>query len=246
MIYIKKDITSIILDGNEYKVSKDKKYIEGIEKNYKIDEFRKEKGKKIPFVVISEDANKEGVVYGFSDEKNYEQWLKENKLDEGYERHKKILENAKRKMSPKKLEKIKEHQVNMVNMATEKFNKFLKKNNLKSDELEKINKLLIEDYNPYYREYSQNHAFLYDSTWWQGVGWVFPGDWNLGIWYPDLSWFGCNDRASSISTWFSSHVTLFDGIKWTGTRVDIKIAVADLDTIWGNWLGNRVSSIQVY
>lgn len=243
---MKKEISTMLIDGKEYRASKDKKYIEGKEKNFKIEEFRKEKGEKVPIVAVPPETTKDGVVYGFSDEKKFENWLKENRLDKGYDRYKKILERAKVELPSEKMEKIKKHQIKVVKEATERFNKFLEKNNLKSEEIEKIEKVLVDEHDPYSMELWHNSAYLYDHTWWQGVMWKLPGNWDFGLWYPDLSYFGCNDKASSISTWFSQFVNLFSDTWYRGNAVHVWIALSDLDTWWGNWLGNRASSAAVF
>ncbi len=242
---MKKEVSIIIIDGKEYTASKDKKYIEGKEKNYKIEEFQKEKGRKIPIMVAPPETTKEGVVYGFSDEQKFEKWLKENKLDDGYDRHKKILEKARRELSSEKREKIKEQQIKEVKETTEKFEKFLREHNLKPDEFEKIEKLLEDEHDPYSKEHSHT-LYLYDATWWQGVFWGLPGDYFFGRWYPDFRYFNCNDKASSLSTWFSRFANLYEHINYGGARLHAWVALADIHTIWGLWLGNRASSAVVF
>jgi len=214
---MKEEISKIIIDGEEYSVPEDKKHIEGKAKKYTIDEFREEKANKIPIFVAPPKTVSEGVVFGFSNEKSHEKWLKENNLYEDYELQKKILEKVKHKISSEGYEKIKKHQIEEVKEATTKFEEFLKKHSLKFDEIEKIQKLLRDD--PYFGKHTHS-IYLYRDIWFQGWGVVLPGKiypWEFcGRFYNDFRDYGFNDKTSSY--WQTDKAILFQHINFEGAQ----------------------------
>lgn len=214
---MKKKVSIIIIDGEEYSISEDRKNIKGKEKKYTIDEFREEKAKKIPIFVAPPKTVREGVVFGFSKKEDHEKWLKENGLYEDHELQKKILEKVKHKLSSEGYEKFKKHQIEEVKEATTKFEEFMKKHNLKSDEIEKIQKLLRDD--PYFGKHT-NSIYLYHDIWFQRWGIVLPGKtyaWEFcGRFYNDFRDFGFNDKASSY--WQTDKAILFEHINFEGAQ----------------------------
>jgi len=239
---MKKKISALIVDGKEYTVTDDNKYVEGRRKTRTIEEFREKKGKMIPILVVPPDE--EGAVYGFSNEKKHKEWLIENKLHKNYEREQKMLEKARLGPSPAERERIKKD----VKEATEKFGKILKEHNLKVNEFEKIEKLRD---NPYFSS-PFHSAILYNKRFYDPSGScvVLPGnrcDWGY---YPDLGDYGFNNKTSSIKMdrFCSDKVWFWDGINFTHAHLEIIRSEIDLANFWF-WFGlwdNKISSAIVF
>ncbi|UCC20831.1 MAG: hypothetical protein JSV62_06005 [Promethearchaeota archaeon] len=224
---MKKEFNKIILDGEEYTLSDDKTSIRGKDKTYKVDEFKKERIDKFPFSIIPPEKISEGIVYSFSNEQKFEKWLKENNLIGEYEKIKKIRKKAKKERSSEEIEKIKKQQMKEIKEATEKFQNFLKKHNLKSNEIEKIQELLEDEYDPELG--TPGHTlYLFDQPWWAGRAIALPGNWFGGRQYRDLSLFDFNDITSSFSTWGSWHITLYCDKDLLGAFHWSWVAYADL------------------
>ena len=103
---MKKKISALIVDGKEYTITDEDKFVQGRRKKRTIDEFKEKKGEIIPILVVPPDFYEEGVVYGFSNEKNHKEWLIENKLHKNYDREQKMLEKARRDLLPEESERI--------------------------------------------------------------------------------------------------------------------------------------------
>ncbi len=239
---MKKKISTLIVDGKEYTLTDDNKFVEGRRKKRTIDEFREKKGKMIPILVVPPDAYKEGAVYGFSNEKNYKEWLIENKLHKNYEREQKMLEKARRGPSPEERERIKKK----VKEATEKFEKFLKENNLKANEIEKIEELRD---NPYFSD-PIHSAIFYDKRFYNPSGSriVLEGDPCSWGYYPNLGDLGFDNKTSSIlMTTCTEKVRIWDAVNFIeqGNHVvEIYQSNDDLANFWF-WFGlwnNKASS----
>lgn len=233
----------MMLDGEEYILSDDKKSFKGKDKTYKVDDFKKEGLKKYPFSIIPPKEISEGIVYSFSNEQKYEQWLKEKNLSYIYEKIKKIKKKVQREKSPEDLEKIKKQQIKKVKEASEKFQKFLKKHNLKEGEIERIYELLEEEYDPELEE--PGHSLqLFDKTWY---GWtqpskvlVLPGSWE-GVAYRDLGYYDFDNMTSSLSTWGSWRATVFSEKNLQGAMFSFIWAHPELHPIgWDNIISSCI------
>ncbi|MFW9971596.1 MAG: hypothetical protein ACFFDF_15480 [Candidatus Odinarchaeota archaeon] len=238
-----KKISALIVDGKEYTITDENKFVQGRRKKRSIDEFKEKKGEIIPILVIPPDFYEEGAVYGFSNEGNYKEWLIENKLHRNYEREKKMLERAKRDLLSEENERINKE----VNEATEKFGKFLKEHNLKANEIEKIDKLREDPYfsGPFHsatlydmRQYDTSYGLL-----------VLPGGgYPCGRHYKDLRNYNFNDRTSSFKLSCSHKVRFFDAINYGGLMLESYVNNDDLSNFWFwfGWWNNRISSAVVY
>ena len=233
----------MMLDGEEYILSDDKKIFKGKDKTYKVDEFRKEGSKNYPFSIIPPKEVSEGIVYSFSNEQKYEQWLKEKNLSYISEKIKKIQKKMQKERSPEDLEKIKKQQIKEVKKASAKFHQFLKKHNLKENEIEKIHELLEEEYDPELGE-PGNSLYLFDKTWY---GWTDPSKTLVlpglltGRIYRDLEDYDFNNMASSLSTWGSWFVIVFDGDELKGRQFTFLWAHPELHPIgWDNCISSCI------
>lgn len=238
---MKRKTSALIVDGKEYTITDEDKFVQGRRKRRTIDEFRKKKGEIIPILVVPPDFYELGVVYGFSNEANYKEWLIENKLHRNYEREQKMLEKARRDLLPEENERINKE----VNEATEKFGKFLKENNLKANEIEKIEKLREDPYfsGPFHSvvlydmaQYDYNFGYL-----------VLPGS-GCGRYYYDLRNYNFNDKTSSFLLTCSHKIKIFEHIKYGGAQLICYDNQPDLRNFWFwfGWWNNRISSVIEY
>ena len=240
---MKKKISALIVDGKEYTITDDNKFVQGRQKRRTLDEFKEKKGEVIPILVIPPDFYEEGAVYGFSNEKNHKEWLIENRLHKNYDREQKMLEKARRDLLPEESERIKKE----VKEATEKFGKFLKEHNLKADEIEKIEKLRDDPYfsGPLHSVILYNLKY-YDSS---GSYLVLPGYPSpCQRYYKDLRVYGFNDKTSSFVLRCSEKVKFFEHINYGGAKLVSHDSRSDLSNFWF-WFGfwhNRISSVIVY
>lgn len=237
----------LILDGDKFEISEDKKHITGKGKKYTKDDFQKEKKDKFLFLEAPPERIGTGVVYGFSDESKYEKWLKDNNLDKTYEREKRMLEKVRRKLSTlstEEIEGIKQKQIKNVKATTEKYEKFLKKHNLKPGDTEKIEERLEEEYDPFV---GGSHTIsLWDLPSYLGAGYAFVGDWWAGKYYPDLSYMNFDNKASSVRFYTSgpcSFAILFAGKNFTGAKLRVWF---NLYSLFWVFFENRASSLIVY
>ena len=240
---MKKKISALIVDGKEYTVTDDNKYVEGRGKRRTIDEFIEEKGKSNLILVIPPNVDEEGAVYGFSNKKNHKEWLIENKLHKNYDREQRILEKARRDLLPEETERITKE----VKEATEMFGKFLAEHNLKANEIEKIQKLREE---PYLAGPSHS-VILYDRLERDPTGSyiVLPGGgYGCGKHYNNLGAHSFNNKTSSFTLTCSQHVKIFADYNYQGISIDSFASQNRLD-VWWLWFGmlnNQVSSVIVY
>lgn len=238
-----KRISALIVDGKEYTITDDKKFVQGRRKRRTIEEFKTKKGEIIPILVIPPDFYEEGVVYGFSNEKNHKEWLIENRLHKNYDREQKMLEKARRDLLPEERERINKE----VKEATEQFGKFLKEHNLKADEIEKIEKLGDDPYfsGPLHSVilYNLKH---YDKS---GSYLVLPGYPSpCHKHYKDLRDYNFNDKTSSFVLRCSEKVVFHEHINYGGAKLVSYDSRSDLSDFWfyfGFW-NNRISSVVVY
>ncbi len=240
---MKKKISALIVDGKEYTITDDDKFVQGRRKRRSIDEFRGKKGEIIPILVLPPDFYEEGVVYGFSNENNHKEWLIENKLHKNYDREQKMLEKARRDLLPEESERINKE----VEEATEKFGKFLKAHNLKANEIEKIDKLREDPYfsGPFHS------AILYDRLYYDPGGsyLVLPGGgYPCRRYYNDLRRYNFNDKTSSFLLTCSHRVRLFEHINYSGATLNSYGNQENLKNFWFwfGWWNNRISSAIVY
>lgn len=239
---MKNEINKMILDGEEFLLSEDKKSFKGKEKTYKIDELKKERSSKFPFSIIPPEEISEGVIYTFSSEQKFEKWLKEKNLIGEYERFKKAKKRVQKERSSEEIEKIKAHQIKEAKENSEKFQEFLKKHNLKANEIEKIQESFEKEYDPEIGE-SGHTLYLYDQTWWRGDHIDLSGFLLGGRVYQDFNWFNFDNKASSLSTWGSLFATVFEFPNLSGGQLLCWIALADLECI--GW-DNKISSCIVF
>lgn len=238
----------LILDGDKFEISKDKKYVTGKGKKYSLEDFEKEKKDKFLFFEAPPERIGTDAVYGFSTESKYEKWLKDNKLDKTYEREKRMLEKVRRKLTTltaEEIEEIKQKQVKNVKATTEKYEKFLKKHNLKFGDAKKVEELLEEEYDPFVG--GSHTIWLADKPWYLGVGYGFLGNWWGGIYYPDLSLLDIDmdNKASSAAFATSggecSFAILFVDKNFKGSRLRISQNLP-----WLYWWDNKASSLVVF
>jgi len=239
---LEKEISILILDGDKFEISEDKKFITGKGKKYSKDDFQKEMKDKFLFLEAPPERIGTPAVYGFSTESKYEKWLKDNKLDETYGHEKRMLEKVKKKLSTlttEEIEGIKQKQIKNVKATTEKYEKFLKKHNLKRDDIKKIEELMEEEYDPFVG--GSHTVWLFDGFNYLGAGYGFAGDLWGGLYYHDLRAFNMNNKTSSVMFTTSgpcSCAILFDGYNFTGRRFRIWSNLPIL--IW--WLFDNITS----
>lgn len=250
---MKKEISKIVLDGEEFDITEDKETIKSSTKEFSKAEFRKEKGEKMKFFIVPPEAETEGTMYGFSNEEKFEEWLKEKDLLERYEKHKEVLKHVRKEKSKEEVEKIKQFQLKEVQVTTERYSKFLEKHNLKQDEFDKI-KEVIEKQDPHFKP--QKHSlYLYEHTLWWGRSIVLPG----GTWYwdwiflkcsprayGDLRWFGFDNIASSLSLCGSASAYLYNEPWYRGACLIVFWHIANLHWVSGACFGDTISSAIVY
>lgn len=247
--YKKKTISKIILDGEEHVLSGDKKHLKGPKKEYTVEEFRKAKGEKAKFLIVPPAEVAEGSVFSFTTKEKYESWLAKQNLLEAHKKDKEMDKWVRGKKSPAEDEEFIRQQNEKIKTATEKFETFLQKHNLKSDDIDKLQDKLIE-LGP---DHNQHSLYLYDGTWWTGRGIVIPGGRWWWFWVypncvPDLSqipWFFDN-IASSLATWGSDHARLYSEKWYGGIELTVYAAIGDLDVFFGIHFGNVISSVKVY
>jgi hypothetical protein len=236
---MKKKFTLLNLDGEEHSISDAKKQIIGKKRKYTIDEFQQNQGKRIQFLVFPPETVTEEIVFGFSVEKEYENWMISHNL---FDKHRKmLLEKAKRELSPAEREKIEMLQKEEVRNATEKFGQFLKRHHLKSNEIDKIEEAMMNELDPYSEELSHS-LYLYDNTWWSGNGIILSGKWFGGKYYYDLGVFDFGDRAESLSTWGSRRIELYEHVNYGGRNLTTFIALGDLNYVPGTIFGRNIAS----
>ena len=248
LICMKKDISKVIIDGEEYTLSEDKKRIKGPEKDYEAEEFKKEKGKDIPFFAAPKESETDGKIYAFTTEEKFEEWLKDRKLLDQYKKDKELAKKFTKEKTPEDLEKIKKQQVKKVEEATEKYKKFLDKHKLKPDQHDEIQKVL-EKHDPHY-ERPIHSLHLYDYTWWGGATVTLPGGYvycyvRYPKYYPYLSWFGFDNRAESAKLTCGSYAYVYTDPYYKGARFYIGCNLA-IFGFWWSYFGNSVSSAIVY
>lgn len=231
----------MILDGEEFSISEDRKQIKGKGKEYTIKDFQNEVGKKILFYEAAED----GTVYGFSNEEKLEKWLKEKNLLDGYKKHKELMKKIKRKRSPEEDEKIKQYQIKQVEKDKANFKKILDKHNLKQDQVQEMENLLKEDYDPHFKQ-THRSLYLYDYRWYQGSYIILRGGnqycgTRYARSYPDLGSFNFDNKANSLKLSCNSHAYVYAGKNYEWPYLHIIWNIGDLS----NWL-NSISSAVVY
>ncbi len=243
-----KEISKMILDGEEYSISEDQKHITGPKKKYTQEDFKEEKGKKIPFLIAPPETAKDGIIYGFSDEEKMEKWLKEKNLFKEHEKHKELMKKIKKERSPEELEKIKQYQIKQVEKDTKKFTEILEKHNLKPEQIDELEKL-SEDYDPHFKQKPRS-LYLYDRVWWGGLyiklrgGHQYCGK-RYSIAYPDLGYFGFDNKASSLKINCSSYGYIYTDKWYKGAYFYFWVNLHDLN-FWGWGFGNSISSAIVY
>lgn len=242
---MKRDISKLIFDGVEHSITEDKKHVIGPKKKYTMDEFREEKGKKIPILVAPPETVSEGAIFGFSNEQKMEEWLIKENLYEDYKRQKKIIERAKReirKKTPEELKELEKKQLKESQKATEKFENFLKKHNLKPNEIDKIEEIL-EELDPH-DEHPIHSLYLFEHTWWGGNGKILGGNWWRGNPHSSLGTF--DNKTSSISKWFSHKAIVYSEEKYGGLSLHVYTHLADLNWVWGTNWNDQISSAIVF
>lgn len=243
------DTPEIIIDGEKYTISKDKKHITGPKTDLTTEEFREQKGKKIPFLVAPPETVKKGAVYGFSDEAKLVGWFKEVNLYDTYKKDKEMDKYLKQFKTDDEREKFAQQQIKKIQIATEKHEKLLKKYNLKSNDFDKIQEKKLE-LGP---EDDQHSLYLYDYTWFNGRGIIIPGGrwwwfWIYPYEVPKLSspTWNFDKLAESLSKWGSDHARVYSGEKYTGVQLYIWTHIADLDCYFGIYFRNKIRSCKVY
>ncbi len=216
--------------------------------DYSEEDFQKEVGKKIPFLVASREAAKDGIVYGFSDEEKMEKWLKEKNLLEEHEKHKELMKKIKKERSPEDPEKIKQYQIKQVKKDTENFKKFLEKHNLKQEQIQEIEDIL-KDYDPHFKQKPRS-LYLYDYVWYGGtVIKLRGGDQYCGKRYaiscPDLGLFNFDNKTNSVKLNCGSYAYLYTDKWYGGACLYIWCNLVDLNFFWSFWR-NSISSVIVY
>lgn len=194
-----KGITKIVVDGEEYSISEDRKDFKGAHRKYTFKEFKEEKGKKVPFIIVPREAAEDGTAYVFSNEEKLEKWLKHTNQFELYEEHKKWVERLKKKGPDEDPKRIKETQKIEIENATEKYLNFLKEHKLKPEDTKKKREIL-EDYDPFFK-FEGHSLYLFDGINFEPPVAVFPGGHRYcGVryprFYPDLGSF--ENKASSL------------------------------------------------
>ena len=243
-----KEISKIILDGEEYSISEDRKHITGPKKKYTQEDFKEEMGKKIPFLIAPRESAKDGIIYGFSNEEKMEKWLKEKNKFEEYEREKELDKKLKRERSPEEREKIKQYQIKFVEKDTKNFKKLLEKHNLKPEQIDELEKL-SEDYDPHFKQKPRS-LYLYGRVWYGGPyiklrgGHQYCGK-RYKIAYPDLGYFGFDNKASSAKLNCGSYARLYTDKWYGGASLKIEWNWVDLN-FWVWAFGNSVSSAKVW
>lgn len=250
---MEKEILKLVLDGEEYSISEDKKNIIGPSKEYTLDEFREEKLKNIIMFAALKEVVKDGTVLGFSDEDKLEKWLKEKDLYEEHKKNKEHLEKVlKKERSPEEWEKIKQSQVKQVEKATTRYNNFLKKHNLRPDQLKEIREKIEKEYDPFFPP-KIHSLHLYDGFNYTGHhislkgGYTYCGK-GYPRYYPDFRTFNFNDKASSLILDCRSKAYIYQHITWGGTRLWVDTNLPNLRWAWW-WIGgfdNKISSAIVY
>lgn len=245
---MEKRISKIILDGEEFSISEDGKQIKGKKKDYSEEDFHKEVGKNIPFLVAPQEAAKDGIVYGFSDEEKMEKWLKEKNLFEEHEKHKELMKKIKKERSPEELEKIEQYQTKQVKKDTENFKKFLEKHKLKQEQIQEMEDIL-KDYDPHFKQKPRS-LYLYDYVWYRGTyiklrgGHQYCGK-RYAIAYPNLGLFNFDNKANSVKLNCRSYAYLYTDKWYGGARLLVTSNLVDLNFFWVHWR-NSISSAIVY
>lgn len=245
---MRKDILKIIVDEEEYSISEDKKHITSSKKKFTTEEFKEEIEKKIPFIAAPKEAETDGKIYAFSSEEKFEEWLKKKELYENYERHKELVKKLKKEKSPKEKEKIEMYQKKQVEEDTEKYKKFLEKNNLKHDQHEKIIEIL-EDQDSHFKK-PLHSLYLFDGTWWTGAYIALAGGHQYcykrySRAYPDLGYFGFDNRAESASLSCGSYAYCYTDKWYGGARFYVGCNLVNFWFLF-SYFGNSVSSAIVY
>lgn len=211
-----KNVAKLVINGEEYSISEDYKYIIGSKKKYTVEEFQ-EDNKGIKNLVTL----REGTVVGFFEEKEFDKWLLKKNLHEEYNKHKKSLKKVlETKRTPVEWEKINQHQIKEEKKATTRFKSFLKKHNLEADQHELIQEKIKEDWDPYLPP-KLNTLYLYEHWFYGGRvlslvgGYTYCGM-NFPKYYPNLGVFNFNNIASSWQTTCGSTALIYELINFGG------------------------------
>ena len=245
---MKKDISKVIIDGEEYTLSEDKKRIKGPEKDYEAEEFKKEKGKDIPFFAAPKESEQDGKIYAFTTEEKFEKWLKDRDLLDQYKKDKELDKKFAKEKTSEEFEKIKKHQIKEVEEATEKYKKFLEKHKLKPEQHDEIQKVL-ENHDPHF-ERPTHSLYLHDYRWWGGAAIALKGGYTYCYarypkYYPNLGWFGFDNRAESASLSCGSYAWLYSDSYYGGSQFLVLCNLGFFGFFW-NCFGNSASSAKVY
>ena len=241
-------VSKMVLDGEEFSISEDGKHIKGKNRDYSEEDFHKEEGRKILFLVAPKEVAKDGVVYGFSDEEKMEKWLKEKDLLDKHKEHKELMKKIRRERSPEEREKIKEYQIKFVNKDTENFKKILKEHNLKPEQIQEVEDIL-KDYDPHFKQKPRS-LYLYDYIWFGGAviklrgGHQYCGK-RYALSYPDLGAFKFDNKANSLILNCGSYAYLYTDKWYGGARLSVYGNLLDLNFFWAHWR-NSISSAIVY
>jgi hypothetical protein len=174
-------------------------------------------------------------ILGFTSQKLFEEWTKKEGLLDRYKRGRQTIGNTRRHIKPglpaRKQEEIRQLQVKMVKSANRQFAEVLKKHGILPHEIKKIGSLR-ENYD-YFRGPVINSALFFIGVRHTGNLIYLPSGWA----YPDLRWFGFDNRISSGIAWWPGTVILFENT-WFGGRPF---------WLWGSrgflgWFDNRASS----
>ncbi|TKJ23362.1 MAG: hypothetical protein CEE43_04290 [Promethearchaeota archaeon Loki_b32] len=240
-----KNIIKLVIDGEEHSFSEDHKNFIGPKKKYTIKEFQEEKLKSIKNFV----ALREGTVFGFSDEEEFDKWLVKKNLYEEHNKHKKRLKKVLETKRPsEEWEKINQNLIKEEKKATTRFKNFLKKHNLEPGQHELIREKIKEDFDPYLPP-KLNTMYLYEHIFYGGSfislkgGYIYCGK-NYPKYYPDLRNFNFNDKTSSVDFNCGSRAYVYEHINFGGNSV----------WLWGPYypfllfvgLDNKISSAVVY
>ncbi len=205
------DKTFINIDNINYEIDLKTKEVKGPDKKYNEKDF-KNKLEKVPFFVFGPDAEDDKTMHTFTNEEKLEKWLEKNDLLKDYKKNKEFNKRAIKKLSKGDEEEIKKHQIKMVEDSTEIFRKMLKENNIEQNEVEKIKKL-FEEQDPNYGPILQC-LVIYEHIWYGGR-YKFL---NSRTSYPYFSWYGFNDKISSILCIFHS-ATFYEHPKYEGRQL---------------------------
>lgn len=207
----------VVINGEEHSISEDYKYLTGPKKKYTVEEFQEDKLKGIKNIV----ALREGTVFGFFEEEEFDKWLLKKNLHEEHNKHKKRMKKVlETKRTPEEWEKINQNQIKEEKKANTRFKNFLKKHNLEPSQHELIREKIKEDFDPYLPP-KLDTLYLYEHWFYTGRVLALKGGYSYcgrdyPNYYPDLRIFNFNNIASSVGTTCYSRAFIYEGYNFEG------------------------------